>query len=73
MRGTEKVLAVLGGLPGMPFPIVVSLANALSVYGERPLKYLCGVEYMYIISLSILKPRFFFHNLVLSYEINVDL
>lgn len=42
MRGTEKVLAMLGGLSGIPFPIV-SLANALSVYGERPLKYLCGI------------------------------
>lgn len=28
MRGTEKVLAVLGGLSGITFPIV-SLANAL--------------------------------------------
>lgn len=43
MRGTEKVLTVLGGLSDKPFPIVVSLANALSVYGERPLKYLCGI------------------------------
>lgn len=42
----EKVLAVLGGLSGIPFPIVVNLANALSVYGERPLKYLCGI-YVY--------------------------
>lgn len=43
MRGTEKVLTVLGGLSGIPFPVVVNLANALSVYGERPLKYLCGI------------------------------
>lgn len=37
---------MLEGLSGIPFPSIVSLANALGIYGERPLKSQCG---MYIL------------------------